>query len=201
RLLAARHGDLLRPLRRSGPLPGRRSSPRERPGMKERIAAELEAVRRRSLDLLEPVPDDELLRQHSPLMSPLVWDLAHVGNYEEQWLLGAVAETRVAAHLDGVYDAFKNPRRDRPQLDLLAPEPARAYVFEVRQRVLDVLDGIDVDGRPLLQGGFVYGMVVQHEHQHDETMTATLQLRGTAEYPLPDAPAAPRDGNGSSLPA
>ena len=70
--------------------------------MKEQIATELDAVRRRSLDLLDPVPEDDLLRQHSPLMSPLVWDLAHVGNYEEQWLLGAVADTRVAAHLDGV---------------------------------------------------------------------------------------------------
>jgi iron(II)-dependent oxidoreductase len=169
--------------------------------VKARIAIELEEARRRSLDLLAPVPDDDLLRQHSPLMSPLVWDLAHVGNYEEQWLLGAVAEARVAAHLDGVYDAFRNPRRDRPQLDLLGPGPARAYVSEVRQRVLDVLDGLDVDERPLLQDGFVYGMVVQHEHQHDETMTATLQLRGTSEYPLVDAPPAPRDGNGSTLPA
>jgi iron(II)-dependent oxidoreductase len=30
---------------------------------------------------------------------------------------------------------------------------------------------------PLTAGGFVYGMVVQHEHQHDETMLATHQLR------------------------
>src|SRR5437773_2496680 len=58
---------------------------------KEVVARELEAVRRRSLDLLEPVPEPDQVRQHSPLMSPLVWDLAHVGNYEEQWLLRAVA--------------------------------------------------------------------------------------------------------------
>src|SRR4051812_12894654 len=112
--------------------------------MKERIAAQLEAVRRRSLDLLDPVADDDLLRQHSPLMSPLIWDLAHVGNYEEQWLLGAVADTRVAAHLDGVYDAFRNPRRDRPQLELLGPAPARAYVSDIRRRVLDVLDDLEL---------------------------------------------------------
>jgi iron(II)-dependent oxidoreductase len=43
-------------------------------------------------------------------------------------------------------------------------------------------------------------MVVQHEHQHDETMTATLQLRGPSEYPLVEAPPAPRDDNGASLP-
>ena len=150
--------------------------------------------------LLEPVPDDDLLRQHSPLMSPLVWDLAHVGNYEEQWLLGAVADTRVAAHLDGIYDAFRNPRRDRPQLDLLNPVEARAYVSEIRGRVLDVLDDVELDDGPLVDQGFVYGMVVQHEHQHDETMTATLQLRGVAEYPIGDDASVAPDGDASTLP-
>jgi iron(II)-dependent oxidoreductase len=169
--------------------------------MKERIAAELEAVRRRSLALLERVSDDDLLRQHSPLMSPLVWDLAHVGNYEEQWLLGAVADTRVAAHLDGVYDAFRNPRRDRPQLELLEPEPARAYVSDIRQRVLDVLDAAELDKGPLLARGFVYGMVVQHEHQHDETMTATLQLRTATEYPMVDGAGTVPSEGAESLPA
>ncbi|MBV8305051.1 MAG: ergothioneine biosynthesis protein EgtB [Acidimicrobiia bacterium] len=154
--------------------------------MKDRIATELEGVRRRSLALLEPVSNDDLRRQHSPLMSPLVWDLAHVGNYEEQWLLGAVADTRVAAHLDGIYDAFRNPRQDRPRLDMLGPSEARAYVSEIRGRVLDVLDGVELDDGPLVDRGFVYGMVVQHEHQHDETMTATLQLRSGVEYPLAD---------------
>jgi len=154
--------------------------------LKERIATELDGVRRRSLTLLEPVSDGDLSRQHSSLMSPLVWDLAHVGNYEEQWLLGAVAEERVAAHLDGIYDAFRNARKDRPQLDLLGPSQARAYVAEVRGRVLDVLESIELDDDPLVDRGFVYGMVVQHEHQHDETMTATLQLRTGVEYPVAD---------------
>jgi iron(II)-dependent oxidoreductase len=171
-----------------------------RTASKERIATELDGVRRRSLALLEPVDDDDLLRQHSPLMSPLVWDLAHVGNYEEQWLLGAVAETRVAAHLDGIYDAFRNPRRDRPQLDLLGPSEARAYVSEIRGRVLDVLDRMPLDDDPLVDRGFVYGMVVQHEHQHAETMTATLQLRTSVEYPLVDGSSSPTsDGAGSAL--
>jgi gamma-glutamyl hercynylcysteine S-oxide synthase len=169
--------------------------------LKERIAVELDGVRRRSLALLEPVSDDDLLRQHSPLMSPLVWDLAHVGNYEEQWLLGAVADTRVAAHLDGVYDAFRNPRRDRPQLDLLGPAEARTYVSEIRGRVLDVLERVELDHAPLVDNGFVYGMVVQHEHQHDETMTATLQFRSSVEYPLVDGAGVVADSDRASLPA
>ncbi|MFI5054401.1 MAG: SUMF1/EgtB/PvdO family nonheme iron enzyme, partial [Acidimicrobiia bacterium] len=39
--------------------------------------------------------------------------------------------------------------------------------------------------QPLLADGFVYGMVVQHEHQHDETLLATIQLMDN--YAHPDA--------------
>ena len=58
--------------------------------LKAIVAEELEAVRRRSVELLAPLDEHTLVRQHSPLMSPLVWDLAHVGNFEELWLLRAV---------------------------------------------------------------------------------------------------------------
>jgi iron(II)-dependent oxidoreductase len=131
-------------------------------------------------------------------MSPLVWDLAHVANYEDQWLTGALARPRVGPHLDGVYDAFAHPRADRPALPLLRPEAAHDYGATVRNRALDVLDGLDdaelEDGpgtAPLLSRGFVYGMVVQHEHQHDETMLATLQLMDSPGY-RPVAPPPPQ---------
>ncbi|HZQ27799.1 MAG TPA: ergothioneine biosynthesis protein EgtB [Acidimicrobiales bacterium] len=158
-------------------------------GLREVIAAELDAARRRSLDLLDPLDEADLIRQHSPLMSPLVWDLAHVGNYEDLWLLRALEADGVGAEYDQIYDAFRHPRKDRPGLPLLGPAAARGYIGEVRQRALDVLGKVALDERsPLLDGGFVYGMVVQHEHQHDETMLATLQLmESSAYYPI-DAP-------------
>jgi gamma-glutamyl hercynylcysteine S-oxide synthase len=162
------------------------------------VAAELESGRRRSLDLLAPVPDAELVRQHSPIMSPLVWDLAHVGNYEELWLLRAVSGAPpIDASLDDLYDAFRHPRPDRPALPLLGPNEARHYIAGVRARALDVLDRVEFDERPLLAGAFVYGMVVQHEHQHDETMLATLQLMDGEGY----RPLAPPPPSGAPLPA
>ncbi|MFI9839948.1 ergothioneine biosynthesis protein EgtB [Nonomuraea sp. NPDC051941] len=146
---------------------------------KERIAAELLAVRDRSLAYTE-ADDDLLVRQHSPLMSPLVWDLAHVGNYEELWVLRAAGGIEpIRPEIDDIYDAFKHPRKDRPTLPLLGPAEARRYIEGVRGRVLDVLDAVDLEGAdPLHRDGFVFGLVIQHEHQHDETMLATLQLSG-----------------------
>jgi gamma-glutamyl hercynylcysteine S-oxide synthase len=170
--------------------------------VRQKVAEDLEAVRRRSLDLLDPLDDDGLRRQHSPLMSPLVWDLAHVGNYEELWLLReAAGRPAVDPSLDDLYDAFRHPRPNRPALPLLGPAEARRYIAEVRGRVLDTLEDVELDrdDRPLMAGGFVYGMVVQHEHQHDETMLATLQLMGEPGYrplapPPPTAAAAPPSG-------
>ncbi|MGZ4665860.1 MAG: ergothioneine biosynthesis protein EgtB [Frankiaceae bacterium] len=154
--------------------------------LKEIIARELDGSRRRSLTYTD-LDDADLVRQHSPLMSPLVWDLAHVANYEELWLLRAVAGVEpTLPDIDDLYDAFKHPRRSRPTRPLLGPAEARSYAARVRGRVLDVLDRVDVaespdmhgnPGPPLLDDGFVYRMVVQHEHQHDETMLATHQLR------------------------
>ncbi len=151
----------------------------------DRIVAGLGDARARTLGLLEPIDDARLEGQVSELMSPLVWDLAHVGHYEELWLVRNLAGAPPTNELfDDVYDAFKHPRRDRPSLPILGPADARAFVAGVRSRVLDVLATVDLDSdNPLLRDGFVYGMVVQHEHQHDETMLATIQLMENFAHP------------------
>ncbi len=59
--------------------------------------------------------------------------------------------------------------------------------------MLDTLEltAFDPGGDPLLAGGFVYGMVVQHEHQHDETLLATLQLMDDYAHPAADGDGTP----------
>jgi gamma-glutamyl hercynylcysteine S-oxide synthase len=146
--------------------------------LRERIATELIAARERTTLLTECVDEADLVRQHSPLMSPLVWDLAHVANQEELWLLRAVGgRDPMHPEIDPLYDAFEHPRAERPSLPLLPPAQARSYVREVRGRVLDLLDGTKFGTTRLLQSGFAFGMIAQHEAQHDETMLITHQLR------------------------
>jgi len=153
--------------------------------------------RRRLLELLRPLSPGVLAAQHSPLMSPPVWDVAHVANYEEQWLLRALGDPAVTgAETDRLYDAFRNPRSSRAALPLLGASEAFAYAERVRSRVLRRLDSLGADdvlrAGPLLEGGFVYGMVAQHEQQHIETLVATLQLvTSTVLAPLPAVLPAP----------
>ncbi|HZE40970.1 MAG TPA: ergothioneine biosynthesis protein EgtB [Stackebrandtia sp.] len=146
--------------------------------LRTRIATALDAARRRTRELTDAVSETDLTAQHSPLMSPLVWDYAHIGNQEELWLVRDVGGREpVRADIDGMYDAFQNPRRDRPALPLLPPDETRTYTSEVRDKVLDVLDRCRLDGNRLVADGFAFGMIAQHEQQHDETMLATHQLR------------------------
>ena len=169
--------------------------------LRDRIADGLDRARRRSLALTTDVLDaDELIAQHSPLMSPLVWDLAHVGNQEELWLVrDAGGREPVRQDIDELYDAFRHARRDRPALPLLDPAESRAYVADVRDKALDVLAGTPLEGRRLTENGFVFGMIIQHEQQHDETMLATHQLRrGPAVLTTP--PRRPSTVDPASLP-
>ncbi|QKW22863.1 ergothioneine biosynthesis protein EgtB [Kitasatospora sp. NA04385] len=160
--------------------------------LRELIAAELLTARERTAQLTEAVDDAELVAQHSPLMSPLVWDLAHIGNQEELWLLRNVGgRDPMHPEIDPLYDAFEHPRAERPRLPLLPPAEARAYAHEVRGRVLDLLAASPLEGAPLLDAGFAFGMIAQHEQQHDETMLITHQLRtGPAVLDDPPPPAA-----------
>lgn len=152
--------------------------------VRARAVDELVAARQRTLGLLESLSDEALLRQHSPLMSPLVWDLAHIGNYEEQWVVRAAGGlASIDTTLDDLYDAFRHARPDRPALPLLGPAAARAYIADIRDRSLEVVDRLPFDDdNPLLAGAFVVGLAVQHEHQHDETMLATIQLMAGDGY-------------------
>src|SRR5919112_5995636 len=144
----------------------------------------LTKARERTRLLLRGVSEEDLRTQHDPIMSPLIWDYGHIGNYEELWLLqkahGKVLSKR---ELYDMYDASVHPREERPSLDLLGREDADRYLDGVRKAVLEALEGADLDGHdPLLREGFVYDMILQHEAQHNETMLQTLQLKKGEGY-------------------
>ncbi|WP_290059789.1 ergothioneine biosynthesis protein EgtB [Amycolatopsis solani] len=160
--------------------------------LRARAAEALTRARARSVALTDAVDDEDLVRQHSKLMSPLVWDLAHIGVQEELWLVRDVGGREpLRPDIDDIYDAFQHARADRPELPLLGPAEARAYVKQVREKAFDVLERVPLGGSRLTERAFAFGMITQHEQQHDETMLATHQLRqGDPVLHAPEPPPA-----------
>ncbi len=144
----------------------------------------LREARDRTLRLVAPLSDRDATRQHDRLMSPVVWDLGHIAHFEEVWLLENVDGTGSGAEgLRGVYDAFRHPRATRDRLALPDRAACLDYMAGVRRAVLRGLEEIDPHAdTPLLHGGYVFNMVLQHEYQHNETILQTLQLMEGAPY-------------------
>jgi iron(II)-dependent oxidoreductase len=156
---------------------------------KDAIADRLAAARQRTLVLLEPLDDEQLNRVYSPLLSPLAWDLGHIANFEELWLVQTIGEREpLHGELGRLYDAIENPRKTRGELPILRDAELRAYLADVRERTLEVLAeveiGADAENR-LLREGFVYEMLIAHELQHNETMLQLLMM--VDGYKLPEA--------------
>jgi len=157
------------------------------PSSKEAIAERLAEARRFTLELLQPLDDEQLNRVYSPLLSPLAWDLGHIANFEELWLVQTIGQREpLHGELGRFYDAIENPRKSRGALPILRDAELRAYLADVRERTLEVLAEVEIGSDaedPLLREGFVYEMLLAHEQQHNETMLQLLQM--VDDYTLP----------------
>jgi iron(II)-dependent oxidoreductase len=157
-------------------------------------SALLAETRARTLEMVAPLTDEDLQRQHSRLMSPIAWDLGHIAHFEEQWLLRdpeGDGDGR-GGHQDAVYDPLATPRARRDQLAL----PSMATI---RQRLLDVRLAVEArlaspprqPTSPLMQQvmqeGIGFNLVAQHEAQHQETILQAIALREDLDYRPPFA--------------
>ena len=155
--------------------------------------AALSEARQRTLALVQGLDEEALMQVHSPIMSPLAWDLGHIAAYEDLWLghrLGGLALLK--PELAEVYDAFETPRAVRGEIAALGPAEAFAYMREVRERVARAIAERGIGD------GFLCEMVVRHELQHNETMRQTMALAGLLPPGEPPAElraaAAPQQG-------
>src|SRR6267154_1681784 len=106
-------------------------------------ARELEQTRAATLALAEGLDDAALHQPLDPIMSPLVWDLAHIAAYEDLWAVHRLGgEPLLHDDLAATYDAFETPRVVRAEVELLNRAQALVYLEDVRKRTLDVLDRV-----------------------------------------------------------
>src|ERR1700756_2139927 len=135
----------------------------------ELAIAALERARTLTEAVVAHLDDEQLERVHSPIMSPLVWDLGHIAAYEDLWIAHRLGRLELLREdLASTYDAFETPRAVRGNVDVLDANAAREYMSAVRERSIGVLAGGGAGD------GTIAEMVVRHELQHRETIRQTL---------------------------
>lgn len=154
-------------------------------------------TRQRTIATLGEVSSADLERVHSTLLSPIVWDLAHIGAFVDLWLAEVLGRPLLREDLAITYDAGATPRAGRGALEMLDHAGARAYLDQVDEALFDALPTLDFgpdSPSPLLRDGFLIDLLVEHEEQHRETILQTLHLAESGVHAVgpPAAWAPPR---------
>src|SRR4051812_48044739 len=115
------------------------------------IAAQLKEARDRTLLLVGGLSDEDLHRQHDPLMSPIIWDIGHIAHFEELWLTRNLEGPIEFSEMPGLYNPFEHPRATRASLSIPPLSQMLDRLHDIRDRVLKRLDSIELDdSNPLL---------------------------------------------------
>src|SRR5262245_11074467 len=136
------------------------------------LAAWVADARRRTLDLIDDLADEQLLGPRLPIVNPLLWEIGHLAWFQEKWVLrhaGGLASLRADA--DALYDSAAVPHATRWDLPLPRRTETLAYLAEVRDCVVRRLE----EGTPDADDLYFTRLSVFHEDMHTEAFTYTRQ--------------------------
>jgi iron(II)-dependent oxidoreductase len=135
-----------------------------------------EVTRNKTLQIFDLADEDALQSSPGFGFRPIIWHLAHIGTFEEYWLLQKVGgQAVVNERFHSIFDPIKTPRESSKSL------PSKAemldYLQIVRDNALKVLENFDFNSNdPLFRDGYVFDLVHQHELQHQETLAYLFHL-------------------------
>src|SRR5207249_10180496 len=136
-------------------------------------------ARERSLGLVADLSPEQLKGPRLAIVNPLHWEIGHVAWFQELWALRqGRGERPLREDGDSLWDSGAVPHDTRWDLRLPSIEETKAYMREVRDRVVGGL-AVDPKNRDL---HYLVLYSVFHEDMHDEAFTYTRQTLG---YPSP----------------
>lgn len=156
---------------------------------KQDLRERLIGARNRTLRMLDAVPAEFLTRRVHEFYSPIGWHFGHIARTEEYWVCRALREQLRDEALGFLFaDLPTNPKENRARLPL--KEKIIEYMADSREHSLNALDSADLAStEPLLADAYVWEFALQHECQHQETITELLCLiqreLGTSNRPEP----------------
>lgn len=145
----------------------------------KQLAEWVRDARRRTLDLIDDLDDEQLLGPRLALVNPLLWEIGHVAWFQEKWVLRhARRRPPLRADSDALYDSATVPHDTRWDLPLPSRADTLAYMRRVEERILEELERREPDP----EEAYFIQLSVFHEDMHAEAFTMTRQ---TLAYPRP----------------
>src|SRR5262245_8487901 len=158
------------------------------------LAGWLDDARRRTLDLVADLTDEQLIGPRLDTVNPLLWELGHLAWFTEKWVLRRAGQGPLRPDADALYDSSAVAHATRWDLPLPSREDTLAYLEGVARRVRDRLDR-----PPRREEGYFVLLSIFHEDMHGEAFAYTRQTLG---YPAPrlGVPAAGETSPGGGCP-
>src|SRR5690242_16402640 len=138
--------------------------------------AALRDARRRTLELVADLSDEQMIGPRLDIVNPLRWEIGHVGYFQEYWVLRhfrGEAPTRTEG--DNLYDSARIAHDTRWDLAIPSKADTVAYI----QRILERITERNGAGPGRKVGGYDEAyftwLATQHEYMHAEAITYTRQ--------------------------
>ncbi len=141
------------------------------------LAAWVRDARRRTLEVVADLSDEQLLGPQLRIVNPLLWEIGHVAWFQEKWALRRAGDTApIRADADSLYDSAAIPHDTRWSLPLPSRADTLSYMMAVRDRVLERIE----QGKLTEDDRYFITLGVFHEDMHTEAFTYTRQTHGWA---------------------
>ena len=129
-------------------------------------------ARQRTFDLVSDLSNKQIMGLYLSIVNPLLWEIGHVAWFQEKWVLREVCRQRpIREDADELWDSIAIAHQNRWHLPLPTREQTLDYLREVRDRVIEQLEGEN----PSSKLCYFVRYSVHHEDMHNEAFTYTRQ--------------------------
>ncbi len=136
-------------------------------------------ARQRELEVLAGLTDDQMLGSRLRIIEPPIWEMGHVGWFQDHWILCNLDKTEpMKPEAYNLYDSFNIPNAERWDLAFPSRQETLDYITAVLERCIQRLAGRELSDTDV----YFYRLAINHEDMHGETM---VHIRQTLGYPRP----------------
>jgi len=156
------------------------------------LLEQLRDARTRELELFSDLTEEQLIGPALPIIEPPLWELGHVGWFQERWILRRLDGAEpLWPEADQLYDSFNIANARRWNLRFPSRTETLEYLASVLDRCTARLEGREASDEDV----YFYHLATFHEDMHGETLTHIRQTLGYA------APKLTRSGASETPPA